>query len=44
MDYLARWLLRYGTDVRVVEPEALRDRLRERAEALAEHYGQPAGV
>jgi predicted DNA-binding transcriptional regulator YafY len=44
MDYLARWLLRYGTDVSVVEPIGLRERLRLRAEALAEHYGQPAGV
>ena len=38
VDYIARWLLRYGTDVEVVEPEALRERLHERARRLTEHY------
>lgn len=45
VDYIARWLLRYGTDVEVVEPEALKESLREKAVALAEHYGtQPVGA
>jgi len=38
MDYLARWILRYGTDAEVLEPTALRERIRERASALADHY------
>jgi len=38
LDYVARWLLRYGTDVDVVEPESLREKLRERALSLARHY------
>lgn len=38
LDYVARWLLRYGTDVDVVEPESLREQLRERALSLARHY------
>ena len=40
LDYIARWLLRYGTDARVIEPDALKDRVRQRAEALAAHYSQ----
>lgn len=45
VDYIARWLLRYGTDVEVVEPEALRVSLRERASKLAEHYSdEPIGA
>ncbi len=40
LDYVARWLLRYGTDVVALEPEGLRDRLQERARALAEHYAE----
>lgn len=39
VEYIARWLLRYGTDVDVVEPEALRESLQSRAQRLAEHYG-----
>lgn len=39
LDYLARWLLRYGTDVQVRHPAALRAALRERAEELVRHYG-----
>lgn len=41
LDYVARWLLRYGTDVEVVEPESLREKLRERAIQLAHHYDAP---
>lgn len=41
LDYVARWLLRYGTDVEAVAPEALRDRLRERALEMARHYAEP---
>lgn len=45
LDYIARWLLRYGTEVEVIEPEALREKLREQALQLARHYeGQPAVV
>jgi predicted DNA-binding transcriptional regulator YafY len=44
LDYLARWLLRYGTDVAVLEPAELRDNLRQRAEVLAEHYGPEAAA
>lgn len=38
MDYLARWLLRYGTQAEVVEPDALKERLREEALCLAGQY------
>jgi len=38
IDYLARWLLRYGTDVVVHEPTALRDQVRSHAARLAEHH------
>jgi len=41
LDYVARWLLRYGTDVEVVEPMSLREKLRERALQLAHHYDAP---
>jgi predicted DNA-binding transcriptional regulator YafY len=34
LDYLARWLLRFGDAVRVVEPEDLKARLRSEAEAI----------
>jgi predicted DNA-binding transcriptional regulator YafY len=40
LDYVARWLLRYGTDVSVVEPDALRESLRQRALQLTHHYGE----
>ncbi|HIG73057.1 MAG TPA: YafY family transcriptional regulator [Bacteroidetes bacterium] len=36
--YVARWLLRYGTDVEVVEPTSLRDAVRDQARAIAEQY------
>lgn len=38
LTYVARWLLRYGTDAEVVAPAALRDRLREHARTVAEMY------
>ncbi len=38
LDYLAHWLLRYGTQARVLEPAALRERLRRLALALADQY------
>jgi predicted DNA-binding transcriptional regulator YafY len=38
LEYLADWLLHYGTEVHVDEPAELRQRLGERAEALARHY------
>ncbi len=39
-DYIAQWLLRYGTDVEAVEPNTLRDKLRERAMRLVDHYSE----
>ncbi len=38
LDYVARWLLRYGTQARVLAPEALRAKVRARALAVAEAY------
>lgn len=38
LDYVARWLHRYGTQVEVVEPPALRDKMREHVAALASLY------
>ena len=38
MNYLARWLLMYGTAVEVEEPESLRNTMGELAEELHEHY------
>lgn len=38
LDYVARWLLRYGTQAEVVEPDTLRDKMRAQAEALAARY------
>lgn len=38
LDYVAGWLLRYGTQAEVVEPEALQARLREKALGVAEQY------
>lgn len=38
LDYVADWLLRYGTDATVVDPPALQERVRERALALADQY------
>ena len=40
LGYLARWLLRYGPDTEVLEPEALRDRVRELALGVARQYGE----
>jgi len=39
LDYIARWLLRYGTRAAVESPDALREKVRERALKLAERYG-----
>ena len=38
MNYVARWLLMYGTAVEVEEPESLRTAIAELAEELHEHY------
>lgn len=38
LDYVARWLLRFGSQARVVEPDELRARVREEALATAEQY------
>jgi len=38
LDYVARWLLRYGTRATVESPAALRDNVRDRAHALADQY------
>ncbi len=38
LDYVAKWLLRYGTDAEVVEPEALKAKVREHALAVAGLY------
>ncbi|HYE94817.1 MAG TPA: WYL domain-containing protein, partial [Rubricoccaceae bacterium] len=38
LDYVARWLLRYGTDAEVVEPEALKAKVRQYARAIADQY------
>ncbi len=38
VDYVARWLLRYGTDADVVEPEALREAVAAQARAVAAQY------
>lgn len=43
LDYVARWLLRYGTDAEVVEPAALREAVVRQARAIAGQYdGVPA--
>ena len=39
LSYVAKWLLRYGTDAEVVEPDALREEVAEQARAVAEMYG-----
>jgi predicted DNA-binding transcriptional regulator YafY len=36
--YVAGWLLRYGTDAEVIEPESLRDAVRNQARSIAEQY------
>lgn len=38
LNYVAQWIIRYGTRAEVVEPQALRERVRSRASALVEHY------
>jgi predicted DNA-binding transcriptional regulator YafY len=38
LDYVARWLLRYGTQATVLAPESLQEIVREKALALAEQY------
>lgn len=38
MDYVARWLLRYGTQAAVLEPASLKEQMRDLALALAEQY------
>lgn len=38
LDYVARWLLRFGTDATVVEPEALRKRVAETARTVADQH------
>lgn len=38
MDYLARWLTRYGTDVTVLAPTVLRHLLRDQAQKLVAHH------
>ena len=38
MDYIANWLLRYGTLAEVIEPPALRDAVQERASSMAAQY------
>lgn len=38
LEYLADWLLRYGTEVEVLEPAELRDALHIRAKELAAHH------
>ncbi len=38
LDYVARWLLRFGTQAHVLEPVELQDRMREQGEALAARY------
>ena len=38
LDYVARWLLRYGTQAHVLEPESLRESVRREAQALARQY------
>lgn len=38
MNYLARWLLMYGTSVEVEEPEELRKSIADMVEELHEHY------
>lgn len=43
LDYVARWLLRYGAQAQVLEPELLREKVREEARLLVQQYeGQEA--
>jgi predicted DNA-binding transcriptional regulator YafY len=43
MNYLARWLLMYGTAVEVEEPEELRKSIADLVEELHEHYAAVVG-
>lgn len=38
LDYVTRWLMRFGMQARVLEPEALRDRVRDFALAMAREH------
>ena len=38
LDYVARWLLRYGMQAQVLEPEVLKDKMHEQALELAAQY------
>ena len=40
MDYLANWLLRYGTQAEVLDPPELRAALRSRAKTLFDRYSK----
>lgn len=42
LDYLSHWLLRYGTQARVLAPDTLRERVRDEAMALAGQYAPEA--
>ena len=42
LDYVARWLLRFGTRATVLAPEALRDKLRQQALDVAATYADDA--
>lgn len=45
VEYVARWLLRYGTDAEALEPAALRDEIARKALEVAARYdAQPAVV
>lgn len=39
LEYLAGWLLRYGSSAEVIEPAALQKMLRSKAEQIVEQYG-----
>ncbi len=41
LDYIADWLLRYGTEAVALEPDYLKDSLRQNVEALLAQYVQP---
>ena len=38
LDYLSRWLIRYGTQVKVLEPATLANRIREELTRILSHY------
>ena len=38
LDYVSRWLIRFGRQVRVLEPEELKDRILAEVRAVAEQY------